>query len=371
MGWETFHLTGSKHAQPGPDPEEVDGLLFHRTPRATFVPPQAPVVGQYEVVQGLSRRLDDLIRDVRPDILHAHSPALGGLAALRAGRKHDIPVVYECRAFWEDAAVDHGTTHDGSLRYRVTRALETRVFRQADAVTCICEGLRQDIEARGIDAGKITVIPNAVDVSVFGGQSRRDTALADRLGLGEGPVLGFLGSFYAYEGLDLAIAALPRIREAFPGVKLLLVGGGFQEENLKAQARSLGLEQSVVFAGRVPHAEVQRYYDLVDILVYPRHSKRITELVTPLKPLEAMAQRRLLVASDVGGHRELIRDGETGRLFRAGDAGALAGTVVDLLEAEAQWERYREAGRAFVERERTWQDSVARYRAVYSRLSKM
>jgi PEP-CTERM/exosortase A-associated glycosyltransferase len=369
MGWETLHVTGSKHPQPGPNPEETDGLVFHRTPPLARGVGRLPVFGQYEVVLGLTRRIEQLVREHRPDILHAHSPALNGLAALRAGRRHGIPVVYECRAFWEDAAVDHGTASEGNLRYRLTRALETRVFRQADAVTCICEGLRADIQARGVPAHKLTVIPNAVDIEAFGVAAPRDDALAQGLGIAGCPVLGFLGSFYAYEGLDLAIAALPRVLEVLPDTRLLLVGGGFQEENLKAQAARAGLAEHVIFTGRVPHAEVQRYYDLVDILVYPRRSKRVTELVTPLKPLEAMAQRRLLVASDVGGHRELIRDGETGRLFPAGDPEALARTVLELFADQDAWERYRRAGREFVERERHWAGSVARYRPVYEGLA--
>ncbi len=368
MGWETLQVTGSKHPQPGPDPELADGLAFHRTPVSSPLLARLPAFGQYDVVRGLTRRVDALVRAQRPDILHAHSPALNGLAALAVGKRHGVPVVYECRAFWEDAAVDHGTTREGSLRYRLTRAIETKVFREAAAVTCICEGLRADIAARGVPESRITVIPNAVDIEAFGVAAPRDEALARELGIADAPVLGFLGSFYAYEGLDLAIEAMPRIRRELPNAKLLLVGGGFQEANLKAQARAAGLQGQVIFTGRVPHTDIQRYYDLVDILVYPRHSKRITELVTPLKPLEAMAQRRLVVASDVGGHRELIRDGETGRLFRAGDVDALARTVVELFSAPAEWQRYREAGRAFVEAERSWQASVARYAPVYERL---
>ena len=126
------------------------------------------MLNQLEVARGLSRRLDAVIEQERPDILHAHSPALDGLAALAAGKRHGLPVVYECRAFWEDAAVDHGTTSAGSLRYRLTRALETYVFRHADAVTCICEGLRADIVARGVSQERVTVIPNAVDIESFG-----------------------------------------------------------------------------------------------------------------------------------------------------------------------------------------------------------
>ncbi len=152
-------------------------------------------------------------------------------------------------------------------------------------------------------------------------------------------------------------------------VRLLLVGGGPQESNLKQLASTLGLADKVVFTGRVPHAEVQRYYDLIDVLVYPRLSMRLTDLVTPLKPLEAMAQGRMLVASDVGGHRELIRDGETGVLFKAGDAEALAARLRGLLADRTGWPTMRGAARNFVESERNWAASVARYRGAYERLA--
>jgi PEP-CTERM/exosortase A-associated glycosyltransferase len=341
LGWETIQVTGSKHELPGPDPEAADGLIFHRSARPSPMAARLPVWNQYDVVRGLEHKLDLMIEQHQPDILHAHSPALDGIAALRAGRRHNKPVVYECRAFWEDAAVDHGTTGEGSLRYRLTRALETRVFRRADHVTCICEGLRQDILKRGISTDRVTVIPNAVNVESFGQAQQADPGLIGALGLANSQVLGFIGSFYAYEGLSLAIEAVKRLGDRLPSVRLLLVGGGPQEENLRRQVERLGLEEQVIFTGRVPHAEVPRYYDLIDVLVYPRLSKRITELVTPLKPLEAMAQRRLVLASDVGGHRELIQDGTTGRLFRAGSEESLADAIVDLFEQRSDWQRLR------------------------------
>lgn len=369
LGWETIQVTGSKHELPGPDPEEADGLTFHRSARASAIGARLPVWNQYDVVRGLERKLDQMIEHYQPDILHAHSPALDGIAALRAGRRHNRPVVYECRAFWEDAAVDHGTTREGSPRYRLTRALETRVFQGADRVTCICEGLRQDIVKRGVGAEKVTVIPNAVNVESFGQAQAPDPGLIETLGLVNKEVLGFIGSFYAYEGLSLAIDALNLLGERLPSARLLLVGGGPQEDNLRRQVERLGLEEQVIFTGRVPHAEVPGYYDLIDVLVYPRLSKRITELVTPLKPLEAMAQRRLVLASDVGGHRELIRDGETGRLFRAGSAQSLADAIVGLFDQRSDWQRLRNNGRAFVEAERSWPASVARYMKVYEGLA--
>jgi PEP-CTERM/exosortase A-associated glycosyltransferase len=201
-----------------------------------------------------------------------------------------LPVVYEIRAFWEDAAVDHGTTREGSLRYRMTRALETRACQQADAVTCICEGLQQDLAGRGIPSSKITVIPNAVDPAQFTFGVPADTNLRTSLGLEDARVIGFIGSFYAYEGLDLLLAAAPAMIARDPRIRILLVGGGPEESRLRAQAAQLGLAQHVIFTGRVPHQIVNRYYSLVDVLVYARHPMRLTDLVTPLKPLEAMAQ---------------------------------------------------------------------------------
>lgn len=371
FGWNTCHITSPKHAQAAKtnsSMEEVDGLRFYRTDMPTGLLSRLPIFNQLAIISALERRLDEVVREVKPDILHAHSPALNGEAAVRIGKRYGIPVVYEIRAFWEDAAVDHGTAKEWGLRYRLTRALETSVVKRADAVTTICEGLRHDLASRGVPQEKITVIPNAVDPSKFEFGGARDAVLAERLGLAGKRILGFIGSFYAYEGLSLLLNALPAICQALPDARLLLVGGGPQEENLKQQTQWLGLQDKVLFIGRVPHDQVQTYYNLVDVFVYPRLSMRLTDLVTPLKPLEAMAQGSLVVASDVGGHKELIQDGVTGRLFKAGDQDSLAQTVVGFLNDAASWPTYRQAGRRYVETERNWQASVSRYAPVYERL---
>jgi len=368
LGWETAHVTSIKHIAEFQDEETVDGLHFYRTPPSGSPLSKITALSQWDVIVTLAKRLDQVIELEKPDILHAHSPALNGLAALKAGKKHKIRVVYECRAFWEDAAVDHGTSSEGGLRYRLTKALETRVFRQADAVTTICEGLKQDIVTRGVPTEKITVIPNAVDIESFSMTGDRDEALAENLGLNGKQLLGFIGSFYAYEGLTLLLRALPKIMAQNPDLHLLLVGGGPQEAELKALADQLKLNDKVTFTGRVPHDQVSNYYNLVDVFVYPRLHMRLTDLVTPLKPLEAMAQGKLVLASDVGGHKELIRDGENGRLFGAGSADSLAETALNLIHNREQWENLITTGRRYVEEERNWPVSVSRYREVYSRL---
>lgn len=360
LGWETIHLTTPKQGPTTSTQEVVDGLTFYRTPSVEG----AGLVTQMRLT---ANRLREVIRMTKPDVIHAHSPVLNALPSLWAGRRQRLPVVYEMRASWEDAAVDHGTTVEGSLRYRLSRALETFSLRQADQITTICEGLRGDIILRGIPDERITVIPNAVDAAVFRFGVEADPALRHSLGLDGATVIGFAGSFYGYEGLDLLLEAARRMLPRHPELRVLLVGGGPQESHLKAQAVAAGLQDRVIFTGRVAHTEVQRYYELIDVLAYPRLPIRLTELVTPLKPLEAMAQGRMFVASDVGGHCELVRHGETGFLFHAGDAEALEKALDDVLAQREVWPRIRKQARRFVESERTWTGSVARYREVYQR----
>lgn len=370
LGWKTTQVTGPKH-NPGEaisPVEQVDGLEFHRCQGSGSLFESLPVIGQWSVISALTRRLMEVARQEKPDVIHAHSPALNGVAAIRAGRVLGLPVVYEIRGFWEDAAVSHGTSSEGGLRYRLTRAMETWVLRRANEVTCICEGIRKDLIARGIAPEKITIVPNAVDASRFQPVGERDKAIEQQLQLNGKKVIAFIGSFYAYEGLDLLVAAMPRLLAARPDLRLLLVGGGQVTEEIKQQVVQLQLQDSVIMTGRVPYEEVEAYYSVTDVLVYPRKSMRLTDLVTPLKPLEAMAQKSMFLASDVGGHKELVRDGITGTLFKADDVDDLVKSLLQLLDQEDRWPAIREAGRDFVENERNWVNSVANLKSVYRRL---
>lgn len=365
-GWAVAGLTGIRHTASGPPVEEIDGLTFFRTPA---IRPAPSPLREWREINALADRVDRAITEWKPDALHIHSPVLNALGGLRAARARGVPVVYEIRAFWEDAAVGNGTGREGSPRYRLTKMLETHATRSADAVAVICEGLRGDLIARGIPADKIMVSPNGVDLQMFGDPPPADLALAAELGLEDVEVVGFIGSFYDYEGLDDLIAAMPELVAARPRAHLLLVGGGPMEPALAAQAKASPVAERIRFVGRVPHEQVERYYSLVDVLCYPRKRMRLTELVTPLKPLEAMAQKRLVAASDVGGHRELIEDGVTGRLFAAGDPVAIARTLAGMFADRDGWDRLKADARAFVERDRNWSSNISRYAPVYGRLT--
>jgi PEP-CTERM/exosortase A-associated glycosyltransferase len=367
-GLSVAAVTGPRQGAGSGRLETVDGLTFYRTPVRDGGAMRRGVIGEGAGLAAQVRAIDSAVKAFRPDILHAHSPVLDALAGWVVARRRGLPLVYEIRAFWEDAAVGNGTGVEGSSRYRVTRALESWACARADAVAVICEGLRGDLIERGIGADKIIVSPNGVDLTLFGQPAPRDEALAVEWDLAGAEVIGFIGSFYDYEGLDDLITAMPRLVAARPHARLLLVGGGPMEAALRAQAGRSPVADAIRFVGRVPHREVERYYGLVDVLAYPRKKMRLTDLVTPLKPLEAMAQGRLVAASDVGGHRELIRDGVTGTLFPPDDPAALADALAGLLADRSIWDARRAAGRAFVEKERDWASNIRRYEPVYHRL---
>jgi glycogen(starch) synthase len=363
-GWTVRGVTGLRQEDDAPA-GVYDGLAFDRTP---------PVAGNRKGLRELGEisafasRIDTIVEAFKPDILHAHSPVLDALAALRVAKRHGLPLLYEIRAFWEDAAVGNGTGTEGSLRYRAIKAIETLAVRRADAVAVICEGLRSDLISRGISPDKIMVSPNGVDLGMFGKPVKPEAALVRKLGLEGADVVGFIGSYYDYEGLDDLIAAMPALVAARPRAQLLLVGGGPMESALHAQAAASPVSDRIHFIGRVPHQQVERYYSLIDVLAYPRKKMRLTDLVTPLKPLEAMAQGKLVAASDVGGHRELIEDGVTGTLFAPDDPSAIARALAGLFEDRAQWNARRKVARKFVERERNWSSNISRYEPVYRKL---
>jgi PEP-CTERM/exosortase A-associated glycosyltransferase len=314
----------------------------------------------------LARRIREVVEQERPDLLHAHSPVLNALPALWVGRRLGIPVVYEIRAFWEDAAVDHGTYRQDSWQYRLVHAVESWVCRKADHVAVICQGLKGDLIERGMPAEHITVVANGIDLGNF--HACPSTAEhRNAWGLAGKQVIGFIGSFYHYEGLDLLVDAVAHLTATRSDIVLFLVGDGPMAAALKAQIGRLRLEERVILPGKIPHDRIAAVYASMDILAYPRHSMRLTELVTPLKPLEAMAMGKAVVASDIGGHRELIHHGRTGLLFPAGSVAGLAEAIECLLNHQTLRESIARQATAWVYRERSWDKTTAVYSEIYSK----
>jgi PEP-CTERM/exosortase A-associated glycosyltransferase len=353
----------------------IDGTPHFRT--GPHTEPALPILRERALMRRLQERVEQVIEESHPHIVHAHSPVLVGLPALLAARKHGLPFVYEIRDLWENASVDRGKFRYNSPLYRLARGLETYVLRRADAVVTICEALRWDVATRVPDQRKVFVVGNGVDTAVFDPASVRvPKDLRRQWNLEGKQVIAYVGTFQPYEGLDLLVRAMPAVLSRAPNAHLLIVGGSAGESTaveqaLQTRVASLALEPHVTFTGRVPHAMVKSAYAIADVVVCPRLLTRTTALTTPLKPLEAMALGRALVLSDVPGMRELVRDGDTGVTFPAGDVNGLAGVCVRLLEDPALRRALGERAHSWVLEHRQWPTLVARYQDIYMRLAEL
>lgn len=368
IGIETQQLTSQRYQDFIELTEEVEGVEYQRTQASTSILSKIPFINYLHHINYLAKRIEQAVVANKPDIIQTHSPMFNALAAIKVGKKYNIPVTYEVRALWEDAAVDTGKTKEGSIKYKMIKAIEQSAFEKADAVSCICEGLRADLIKRGIPEKKLFVTPNAVDINNFQPLHKRDAELEQKFNLSGKKVIAFIGTFFKYEGLHYAINAISEIAKTRDDIHLLLVGAGNELDNLKQQVKTQELEEFVTFVGRVPFAEVSRYYSLADVMVFPRESIRLTELVTPLKPLESMAQYKPVIASDIGGHKELIQDGKTGFLFPADNSTALAAKIIEVIDNQDLLIEISEQGLAYVCEERNWLNTAKQYLPVYERL---
>jgi PEP-CTERM/exosortase A-associated glycosyltransferase len=365
-GWRPVVVTSSKHEESLKteclEKETIEGLTYYRSGSVSVN--SFPGRREARIMSTLARRIRSVADIERPHILHAHSPVLNAIPALWVGRQLGIPVVYELRALWEDGAVDLGSYTRNSWKYQTVRALETWACRYADHLAVLCQGIKDELVRRGIASEKITIVPNAVNPEEFSPDGRAVVSLDKRM---EGKkVIGFAGSFYRWEGLDLLIQALARLAAARSDVVLLLVGEGAVESELRTEVKNLGLNDLVIMPGKLSHHEVRKVYTLSDVLVYPRHSIRVTEMVTPLKPLEAMSMGRAVVASDIGGHREIIRHGCTGLLVPPGDVTQLAETLNRVLDDSDLRQRLGRAAAAWVRQERCWETVGILYDDIYA-----
>lgn len=323
-----------------------------------------PLFKERVTMKLVENRIVDVIKEEKIDIIHSHSPSLCGLPAMSVAKRYNIPFVYEARSNWEDSAVEQGKFKRGDMRYCLSRYLETKVFKAADAVVTIAKELRDEIIARGISPDRVHYVPNGVDGERFQ-PMEKDAMLVNQYGLAGKMVIGFIGSFYAFEGLQYLIQAVPEIIKECSHIKFLIVGDGDEMENLKAMVKELDIESHVLFSGRVPYKDILRYYSAIDIFVYPRKSERLTELVTPLKPLEAMSMAKAVIGSNVGGIRELVRDGETGVLFQPGNPIDLAKKCLDLIHDNEKRNKLCNNVRAIVLAERSWDKIIDRYQEIY------
>ena len=371
IGFSPEVLTGPLHEldDAGATDRIIDSVSYRRTSldgsvASHVLKRRIPLLREMAVIKLLRTRILGILEEHSFDIVHAHSPALCGLAALQAAHSRKIPFVYEIRAFWEDAAVDQNKTRRVSPRYFASRQLEGYVSRQADAVVGIARHILDDLRARGIPAEKLFHVPNGVDAERFVALPR-DAKLHAELGLNGDPVLGFIGSLYRYEGIAWLVRAAAELKRRGTAFQVLIVGKGEEFNDIQAAIKTERAQEYVRAVGQVPHDQVERYYSLMDVMVYPRRRIRLTELTTPLKPLEAMAQGKAVLASDVGGIRELVEPEIPCMLFQAEDLKDFCNKGAELLTNDVLRRQVGENGRQMVLREKDWRVLARRYAAVY------
>jgi glycosyltransferase involved in cell wall biosynthesis len=334
----------------------VDGVTYHRL--LPWLPPRGPVREVHKAADLAGR----LVERLRPSVLHAASNHLNAAVALELRDRYGVPVVYEVRGFLEDSWLsrDPARTENDEF-YRLTREVETARMRAADLVVTLGEAMREEIEGRGV--GDVLVVPNAVDESFL--TPLPDAAkLRAELGIAPGEVVvGLTSTFYGFEGIATLIEAAALRRD----FTLLLVGDGPERPALERRAAELGVP--AIFTGRVPVDQVRRYQAVLDVFAVPRTADRVCRLVTPLKPLEAMAGGIPVVASDVRALREIIEPGVTGTLTVPEDPESWANCLDQLIYSPKTRGEIGQAGREWVAQYRTWRAVTARYLDPYREIA--
>ncbi|MDN3554964.1 glycosyltransferase [Halomonas maura] len=312
----------------------------------------------------LAEAADHYLREAQTsgaEIIAAASNHITALPALLAARRLGLPFVYEVRGLWE---VTHASTQPewaGSERYHLMRELEQQAAREADLVITLTEELADELASWGLARERIVVVPNAVDAERFQPMSP-DAEVARELELKPGvPVIGYAGSAVAYEGLELLMEALAQLKARGQDFVFVLVGDGKVIDTVKATAKRLGIQEHCRFTGRVPFDAVPRYLSCMDIMPVPRLSSAVTEMVSPLKPLEAMAMGKAVVLSDVSPHKTLAGDNQRAQLFTKDSADDLSRVLKALIDSPSERQRLGQAARAWIEQERTWNHVTSLY----------
>jgi PEP-CTERM/exosortase A-associated glycosyltransferase len=370
MGITPVVLTSPSHDSFDESCEILQGVQHHRSKWPAFYylpqPRFIPGLQNQAYLAALAKRIVQVARDAEVDLIHAHSPALNGLAARRAARQLKKPWIYELRYYEQDAAVDSGQTSYYSLRYNHARRMEERALKQADLAITTSTSMQKELLARGFSSRKLLEVPEGVDTRMFHPRPP-DPELIDRHYLAGKTVIGFIGSFYKYEGLDRLISVMIYLLRERRDLKLILAGSGEMESQLRARVPR-ERQDYFIFTGRIEQEDILRYYSVIDICVYPRLSTRMTELTTSIRPLEAMSMERAVIGSNVGGIAELIRHNKTGLVVETDDNVTLGASISHLINNPNERKEIGKRARAHVIKQRDWASIALKYADIYHRV---
>lgn len=384
LGWQTCHLTGGSQAGVSGKAELTSAAAkwhFYRTPAPRTRLERLPLIGSVNV---LAQRLEQVVLLTRPDLLHAHSPVENALAALRVGRRHGLPVVFEPHAPAPSSAP--GSVWSGAARRRsrsgvagaavgnfAMRALEAWAASRAGAVITNSEGMRMRLRHGGIAEGKITLVPDALDLRKYApldpAAKRPAHAGAAEEFDGDTPVriaIALAGSG-ADEQLELTLAALVQLRRTHSAATLQVMCEPAMFDQVRQAVARHALDGHVALLAASSENQPERPAAPADLVLFPQAARHYVAGV-PHKLLEAMARGCLVIAADTPANRSVIEHGRSGMLFTPDDPAALAGALQVMLARRGRWPAMRAAARWYIEYHRTWEICAARYGPVYERL---
>ncbi|MGI9093016.1 MAG: glycosyltransferase [Mycobacteriales bacterium] len=342
----------------------VDGVPYHHLFGDERIVHKKPL---YSYVMAYSRRVEALLGEQRPAIVHAASNHWNGLCAAVSAAHLGLPSVYEVRGLWEVTRGSRNPAWVGTGMYRLAARLETEAALRADRTITITGALRDELVARGVPENRILIVPNGVDTRRHVPRAR-DPELAAALGVTGKTVIGYVGSTLDYEGLDMLITAAAAMKTRRADFHVLIVGDGAEWHAFVEMAGRLGVSDVVTFTGRVPHEDIGRYYSLIDIAPFPRLPLPVCEMVSPLKPFEAMAMGKAVVVSSVAALAEIVTDGENGVVFDKGDTTHLTAVLESLLDEPARRRALAENGLRWVREKRDWRSLVSSVESIYEEL---
>jgi glycosyltransferase involved in cell wall biosynthesis len=344
-----YDLKPELEGQTLPEQDEIDGITYRR-----IFDFERQGMNEVKYLHAAISCLTRVIEKEQPEVVHAASNYVTALPAMIAARRLGVPFVYEMRGFWEVTRSSRDEAFENTPKYRFMKQFEGLVARHADHVITITTAMKEQLLARGVSAGKISIAFNSVDPARFTPRAP-NKALAERLSIPDAvPVIGYVGSFVDYEGLDDLITATAGLKQAGHDFRLLLVGDGAAFESLREQVHRLGLEDKTILTGRVPHEEVEDYYSLIDIAPFPRKPWTVCELVSPLKPFEAMALEKVVVVSSTRALMEIVDHERTGFVFEKGNVDSLRNVLDVLIRQPEKRLNIGKTAREWIVRERSW-----------------
>lgn len=343
-----------------PPSDVVGGLRYGRLLQSS-----RRQLGQFPYIGAAADEIGRLLLQARPQLVHAASNYMTALPACLAAREAGVPFVYEVRGFWDVTRISSDPAFEHSTECRYLRLFERELLQKADAIITLTLSMKSELVRRGADDSRIVVAPNAVDTDALK-PALPDDSLARELGLAPGiPVIGYAGSFVDYEGLDDLVDAFAQLRAGGTPAQLLLVGDGLAQPSVKERIAAHGLQSHVKLTGRVPHADIPRYYALMDVCPFPRKPWPVCELVSPLKPFEAMALGKAVVVSSVAATAESIEEGVNGHVFAKGDVADLAASLKRLIDQPQAAHALGRSARDWVCAHRGWQHSALAVEQAY------